>query len=170
MVQQLFLVGLALSSIWEKAGVRSGQREVAGDKGQWALFCKGWDQLQLRLQNGGKGQFLSMFITFLDRNETVWVWGMPSWVDISIMLYLFSLPYLTPFINSPDSPWLALSPDSCLKPSSFQTFMASTCIHEGQLFALYHACLSHLSLVLLRTSYAFPPYHNQKCFHPFLPS
>jgi hypothetical protein len=70
MVQQLFLVGLALSSIWEKAMARDrqrqvagdkgqggfvlqgmrpaaeamsrgGQREVAGDKGQWALFCKG---------------------------------------------------------------------------------------------------------------------------------
>jgi hypothetical protein len=70
MVQQLLLVGLALSSIWEqarardgqrevagdkgywgfvvqrmrpvaKARARGGQREVAGDKGQWALFCKG---------------------------------------------------------------------------------------------------------------------------------
>jgi hypothetical protein len=34
MVQQLFLVGLALSSIREKARARDGQREVAGDKGQ----------------------------------------------------------------------------------------------------------------------------------------
>jgi hypothetical protein len=41
MVQQLLLVGLALSSIWEKARARGRQREVAGDKGQWALFCKG---------------------------------------------------------------------------------------------------------------------------------
>jgi hypothetical protein len=41
MVQQLLLAGLALSSIWEKAKARDGQREVAGDKGQWALFCKG---------------------------------------------------------------------------------------------------------------------------------
>jgi hypothetical protein len=40
MAQQLLLVGLALSSIWEKARARDGQREVAGDKGQWALFCK----------------------------------------------------------------------------------------------------------------------------------
>jgi hypothetical protein len=41
MVQQLLSAGLALSSIWEKARARGGQREVAGDKGQWALFCKG---------------------------------------------------------------------------------------------------------------------------------
>jgi hypothetical protein len=41
MAQQLLLVGLALSSIWEKARARGGQREVAGGKGQWALFCKG---------------------------------------------------------------------------------------------------------------------------------
>jgi hypothetical protein len=70
MAQQIFLVGLALSSIWEKARAgdgqkqvardkgqwdfvlqgmrptveamsRGGQREVVGDKGQWALFCKG---------------------------------------------------------------------------------------------------------------------------------
>jgi hypothetical protein len=38
MVQQLVLAGLALSSIWEKARARDRQREVAGDKGQWALF------------------------------------------------------------------------------------------------------------------------------------
>jgi hypothetical protein len=37
----LLLAGLALSSIWEKARARDGQREVVGDKGQWALFCKG---------------------------------------------------------------------------------------------------------------------------------
>jgi hypothetical protein len=40
MAQQL-LAGLALSSIWEKARARDGQREVAGDRGQWALLCKG---------------------------------------------------------------------------------------------------------------------------------
>jgi hypothetical protein len=39
--QQLLSVGLALSSIWEKARARDGQREVTGDKGEWALFCKG---------------------------------------------------------------------------------------------------------------------------------
>jgi hypothetical protein len=44
-----------------EARARGGQREVTGDKGQWALFCKGWDQLWLRLQNGGKGQFLSLW-------------------------------------------------------------------------------------------------------------
>jgi hypothetical protein len=37
----LLFAGLALSSIGEKARARDGQREVAGDKGQWALFCKG---------------------------------------------------------------------------------------------------------------------------------
>jgi hypothetical protein len=41
MVQQLLSAGLALSSIWEKARARDRQREVAGDKGQWALICKG---------------------------------------------------------------------------------------------------------------------------------
>jgi hypothetical protein len=41
MVQQLLFAGLALSSIWEKARSRGGQRKVAGDKEQWALFCKG---------------------------------------------------------------------------------------------------------------------------------
>jgi hypothetical protein len=41
MVQQLLSVGLALSCIWEKARARDGQREVARDKGQWALFFKG---------------------------------------------------------------------------------------------------------------------------------
>jgi hypothetical protein len=34
MAQQLFLAGLALSSIWEKGRARDRQREVAGDKGQ----------------------------------------------------------------------------------------------------------------------------------------
>jgi hypothetical protein len=78
MVQQLFSAGLDLSSTWEKARARDRQREAAGDKGQWgfvlqgmrpaaearsrgqqkkvagdkeqwALFCKGQNQLQLRL-------------------------------------------------------------------------------------------------------------------------
>jgi hypothetical protein len=39
--QQLLLAGLALSSIWEKARVRDGQREVAGDKGQWGFILQG---------------------------------------------------------------------------------------------------------------------------------
>jgi hypothetical protein len=39
--QQLFLVGLALSSIWEKARARDQQREVAGDKGQWGFVLQG---------------------------------------------------------------------------------------------------------------------------------
>jgi hypothetical protein len=41
MAQQLLLAGLALSSIWEKSRARDEQREVAGDKEQGALFCKG---------------------------------------------------------------------------------------------------------------------------------
>jgi hypothetical protein len=53
-----------------EARARGRQREVAGDKGQWALFCKGLDQLQLRLQNGGKGQFLSFpHFLFLKERE-----------------------------------------------------------------------------------------------------
>jgi hypothetical protein len=39
-VQQLFSAGLALSSIWEKARARDGQREVAGDKGQWGFVLQ----------------------------------------------------------------------------------------------------------------------------------
>jgi hypothetical protein len=41
MVQQLFSSGLALSSVWEKARTRDGQREGVGDKEQWTLICKG---------------------------------------------------------------------------------------------------------------------------------
>jgi hypothetical protein len=41
MVQQLLSAGLALSSIWKKARARDRQREVVGDKGQWALIFKG---------------------------------------------------------------------------------------------------------------------------------
>jgi hypothetical protein len=41
MVQQPLLVGLALSSIWEKARARDGQREVAGDKGQGGFVLQG---------------------------------------------------------------------------------------------------------------------------------
>jgi hypothetical protein len=41
MAQQLLSVGLALSSIREKAGARDRQREVAGDKGQWGFVLQG---------------------------------------------------------------------------------------------------------------------------------
>jgi hypothetical protein len=41
MAQQIFSVGLALSSIWEKARARDRQREVAGDKGQWDFVLQG---------------------------------------------------------------------------------------------------------------------------------
>jgi hypothetical protein len=57
MVQQLLSVGLALSSIWEKARAKDRQREVVGDKGQWALFCKGWDQLREQGVGTGKGRW-----------------------------------------------------------------------------------------------------------------
>jgi hypothetical protein len=40
MAQQLLSAGLALSSIWEKARARDRQRDVAGDKGQWALSAR----------------------------------------------------------------------------------------------------------------------------------
>jgi hypothetical protein len=39
--QQLLLVGLDLSSIWEKARARDGQREVAERKGQWGFVLQG---------------------------------------------------------------------------------------------------------------------------------
>jgi hypothetical protein len=41
MAQQLVLASLALSNIWEKSRAKDRQREVAGNKGQWTLFCKG---------------------------------------------------------------------------------------------------------------------------------
>jgi hypothetical protein len=41
MAQQLLLAGLALSNIWEKARARDGQKEVAGDKGQWGFVLQG---------------------------------------------------------------------------------------------------------------------------------
>jgi hypothetical protein len=41
-----------------KARARDRQREVAGVRGSGALFCKGQNQLRLRLQNVSKGQFL----------------------------------------------------------------------------------------------------------------
>jgi hypothetical protein len=41
MAQQLLSVGLALSSIWEKARARDRQREVAGDKRQWDFVLQG---------------------------------------------------------------------------------------------------------------------------------
>jgi hypothetical protein len=41
MAQQLLSAGLALSSIWEKVRARDGQREVAGDKGQWGFVLQG---------------------------------------------------------------------------------------------------------------------------------
>jgi hypothetical protein len=41
MAQQPLLVGLALSSIWEKARARDRQREVAGDEGQWGFVLQG---------------------------------------------------------------------------------------------------------------------------------
>jgi hypothetical protein len=40
MAPQLLSVGLALSSIWEKAKARDRQREVAGDKGQWGFVLQ----------------------------------------------------------------------------------------------------------------------------------
>jgi hypothetical protein len=60
-----------------EARSRGGQRKVVGDKEQWALFCKGWNQLWLRLQNGGKGQFLSFphFLFIREGEDKRWVLG-----------------------------------------------------------------------------------------------
>jgi hypothetical protein len=41
MAQQLLLASLALSSIWEKAKAKDGQRKVTGDKGQWGFVLQG---------------------------------------------------------------------------------------------------------------------------------
>jgi hypothetical protein len=57
MAQQHFSASLALSSIWEKARARDGQREGLGDKEQWALICKGWDPLQEQGLKAGKGRW-----------------------------------------------------------------------------------------------------------------
>jgi hypothetical protein len=75
MAQLLLLVGLALSSIWEKARARDGQREVVGDKRQWSLICKGWDQLREQGQGAaGKGRWREM------RDSGLWsARGESSW-------------------------------------------------------------------------------------------
>jgi hypothetical protein len=57
-----------------KARSRYGQKKVVGDKEQFAWFCKGWNQLRLRIQNGGKGKFLS-FPQFLFNNDEGRGWG-----------------------------------------------------------------------------------------------
>jgi hypothetical protein len=54
MVQELFSVGLALSSIWEKARARDGQREVAGDKGQWGFVLQGMRPAAEARSRGGQ--------------------------------------------------------------------------------------------------------------------
>jgi hypothetical protein len=54
MVQQLLLAGLALSSIWEKERVRDGQREVAGDKGQWGFVLQGMRPATEARSRGGQ--------------------------------------------------------------------------------------------------------------------
>jgi hypothetical protein len=57
MVQQLLLVGLALSSIWEKARARDGQREVAGEKGQWGFVLQGMRPAAEARARAGKGRW-----------------------------------------------------------------------------------------------------------------
>jgi hypothetical protein len=62
--QQLLSLGLALSSIWEKARARDGQREMARDKGQWGFVLQGMrpaaearDRGRQREVAGDKGQW-----------------------------------------------------------------------------------------------------------------
>jgi hypothetical protein len=57
MAQQLFLAGLALSSIWEKARARDGQREVAGDKGQWGFVLQGMRLAAEARSGAGRGRW-----------------------------------------------------------------------------------------------------------------
>jgi hypothetical protein len=54
MAQQLFSVGLALSSIWEKARARDRQREVAGNKGQWGFVLQGMSPAAKARSRGGQ--------------------------------------------------------------------------------------------------------------------
>jgi hypothetical protein len=54
MAQQLFLVGLYLSSIWEKARARDRQREVTGDKGQWGFVLQGMRPAAEARSRGGQ--------------------------------------------------------------------------------------------------------------------
>jgi hypothetical protein len=54
MVQELLSVCLALSSIWEKARARDGQREVAGDKGQWGFVLQGMRPAAESRSRGGQ--------------------------------------------------------------------------------------------------------------------
>jgi hypothetical protein len=68
MVQQLFLAGLALCSIWEKARARDGQREVAGDKGQWGFVLQGMKPAMAQAVEWWQGEFLS-FPHFLFNND-----------------------------------------------------------------------------------------------------
>jgi hypothetical protein len=54
MAQQLLSAGLALSSVWEKARARDGQREVAGDKGQWGFVLQGMRPAAEARSRGGQ--------------------------------------------------------------------------------------------------------------------
>jgi hypothetical protein len=58
MAQQLLLASLALSSIWEKARARGGQREVAGDKGQWGFVLQGMRPAAAQATEGWQGAVL----------------------------------------------------------------------------------------------------------------
>jgi hypothetical protein len=54
MVQQLLSAGLPLSSIWEKARARDGQREVSGNKGQWGFVLQGMRPAAKARSKGGQ--------------------------------------------------------------------------------------------------------------------
>jgi hypothetical protein len=65
MAQQLLLVGLALSSIWEKARARDRQREVAGDKGQWGFVLQGMRPAASQAAEWWQGAVLIIFPFFV---------------------------------------------------------------------------------------------------------
>jgi hypothetical protein len=60
MAQQLLLVSLALSSIWEKTRARDRQREVAGDKGQWGFVLQGMRPAPEARARGGQREVVGV--------------------------------------------------------------------------------------------------------------
>jgi hypothetical protein len=67
MVQQLLLLGLALSSIWEKARARDRQREVAGDKGPWGFVLQGMRPAVAQAAEWWQGEVLiTKYVIFIN--------------------------------------------------------------------------------------------------------
>jgi hypothetical protein len=87
MVQQLLSAGFTLSSIWEKARARDRQREVAGDKGQWASSTRDETSYGSGCRMVARGSsYHSPIFCFLKREgeEKGWVLG------CSLILWLLS--------------------------------------------------------------------------------